>query len=54
MYSGCTQSERFDGRVHGVVVHASINVLGSSSRGKDTITGKKQQGEVTIATGSSG
>lgn len=40
--SGLTQRPKFDGRVHGVVVHARREVLGSSTRGKDTVT--KDQG----------
>jgi hypothetical protein len=45
---GCTHSARLDGSVQGVVVHATKETEGSSSRGKETTTargGKKGRRE---------
>jgi hypothetical protein len=36
--SGCTQRPRLLGNVQGVVVHASRDVDGSSTKGKETVT----------------
>lgn len=36
--SGWTHKPKFDGNVHGVVVQASSDVVGSSTSGNDTVT----------------